>query len=129
MIMLDTSIWVALLDQDDPCHEKAKNIAGETDTNKLKIYDHIYIETLTVLRNKISESACYRFMYFFKDINQGILLSDNENFSLANIYFFQFSKLSFTDCLLIASAKLNKTEIKTFDKELIQAWEKVKKSG
>lgn len=126
MTMFDTSIWVALLDKTDPCHEKAIAVAKQTAPESLKIFDHIYAETLTVARNKISEEACGRFIDFLKDFNKEITLSDEKNFSLANILFIKFNKLSFTDCLLMASAKLNKSEIFTFDKELIHAWEKVK---
>ncbi|MFH1218220.1 MAG: PIN domain-containing protein [Candidatus Peregrinibacteria bacterium] len=126
MTILDTSIWVALINKSDTCYEKAKKIAKETNLEELEIFDYTYIETLTVLRNKVSETACNNFLNFVKDYQKNITLSNEEIFSLANAFFFQDKTLSFTDCLLIATAKINSAKLLTFDKALEKAWNKVK---
>jgi predicted nucleic acid-binding protein len=120
--MIDTCIWIALLRNRDTCHNQAKNIVKNIPHNKLAIYDYLYAETLTVARNKISESACQKFINFFKDCKINIQLTTEDVFTLANFLFFKFKRLSFTDCLLLASAKNNNAQLVTFDKELDKVW-------
>lgn len=127
MTILDTAFWVALMKSDDSNHELAKKIAKRICHDELDVYDHTYIETLTVLRNKVSELACSQFINFFKDLKINILISNEKILSLATIFFIQFKKLSFTDCMIIASAKLTGAQIFTFDKYLQKTWEYIDK--
>lgn len=126
MIMIDTSVWVALLDKGDSLHKKAKDAVRNVQPNQLKIFDHIYIETLTVIRNKVSDFYCEQFIKFLKNCNLEINLTSRKILTLATFLFFQFKKLSFPDCLIMASAKINKAELITFDKALKKAWEYTK---
>lgn len=127
MTMLDTAIWIALMKNDDTNHQLAKEIVKEVHLQDLEIYDHIYMETLTVLRNKVSELACHQFANFFKELKINIVISNGKILALANILFFQFKKLSFTDCMIIASAKLARAQLFTFDKYLQKAWDYINK--
>lgn len=124
---MDTSVWISLLDEEDSCNERARNIVRNICYQDLEIMDHLYAEILTVLRNKISDQQCYRFSNFLKNAGLKITLITREVLNLANFVFFKSSKLSFTDCLLIASAKLSGADLVTFDKNLEKEWNKVRK--
>lgn len=126
MIIIDSSVWVALMNPKDISHEKAKEIIAKIHYSEVQIFDHVYGEILTVLRNKFSDSFCGKFVKFFRDTKKKISLTDEEIFSFANYIFFQFKKLSFIDCLILSSAKINKTKIITFDIALQKAWEEIK---
>lgn len=126
MIILDTAVWIALLNKKDSCHNRAKGIAKNINYSALQIFDHIYIETLTVLRNKTTDLACKKFIKFFQDAKQDIIITNKKFFVLANHFFFRFKKLSFTDCLILAAAKVDKSQLITFDKALQKAWEEIK---
>lgn len=125
MIMIDTSVWVALLYDQDTCHEKAKKIVEKICYKDLQVFDHIYTETLTVLRNKVSDLAGKKFFRFFHDVKLNIFISTEEIFNLANNIFFNNDKLSFTDALIIAAAKSKNAKLITFDKTLNKAWEEL----
>lgn len=122
MIILDTAIWIALLKSDDSCHELAKNLVKNISPEGIWLFDHVYIESMTVLRNKSAESKCWNLRKFFEDSKIQIILTNEAIFSLANSYFFLYTKLSFVDALILASAKLNHLQLITFDKELQKAW-------
>lgn len=127
MTILDTSVWISLLNKQDSTHQKARKLIEELKGCSFEIMDSIYSETLTVLRNKVSERQCIAFTRLLRDASMKITLSSSKVFTQANFFFFQFNKLSFTDCLLLAAAKLNNAELVTFDKNLQKAWNKVKK--
>ena len=123
MIILDTSFWIALIKQDDKNNQSARSIAKTIPYEDLIILDHVYSETMTVLRNKASEQDCKNFMNFIKDTKIKIILSDEEFFAAATAIFFLNKKLSFTDCLILVSANGMGSELITFDKELEKAWQ------
>lgn len=124
MIMLDTAVWIALMKTDDTNHNKAKKMVKKIHPSEVEVFDHIYVETLTVLRYKLTAPACKKFVDFLKRFKKQIVLSNKEIFTYANKLFFRHSDLSFTDCLLISSAKINNAKLLTFDKNLQKAWEK-----
>lgn len=126
MMIIDSAIWIAFLKKDDSCHELAKHVFQKLSLNEMLIYDHIYSEVMTVLRNRVSEEACMSFKNFFEDLDVPILLVNDIIFMLANLYFLLFKKLSFTDCIMLASSKIYQHELRTFDKNLQKAWEKVR---
>lgn len=125
MVILDTSIWIGLLDNTDSCNEKARNIVKNFYHKDLIVYDFVYTEILTVLRNKKLNLICRKIIEFLYEAELKVILSDENIFTLAHKFFFENLRLSFTDCLLMASAKINNAELVTFDKYLQKAWEKV----
>lgn len=127
MIILDTSVWIALLDQNDSCRNRAIKIVANINSGFLKVFDHIYSEVLTVLRNKALEQECPKFVNFLQTTKIKVNLINENMLTLANFFFFQYKKLSFTDCLLLAAAKTTNAELITFDKELKKIWEKMQK--
>ena len=120
--MIDSSIWVALLDKDDSCRDRAMIELENLENTEIEVYDHIYGEVLTVLRNKRSNYHCTGFCELLEILRVKIKLTSENIFTLANKFFFQFKKLSFTDCLLMASAKIHNAKLLTFDKNLKKAW-------
>lgn len=123
MVMIDTSIWVALLNKMDSTHYRAKDLIRNSADTDYKIYDYIYSETMTILKGKVSHESCIEFLKIIGILNLPIMLSTQEAFSLASSYFLQHKKLSFTDCLLMASAKLENASLLTFDRNLKKAWD------
>ena len=128
MIVTDSSVLVALINEDDNQHEKALKILADIYINRLKLFDFLYIETLSVLRLKKAETDCVKFINFLDYFELALNLSTQETIELANKYFFQFIKLSFTDCLVMAGAKIHKAQIITFDKNLQKAWNQLSKA-
>jgi predicted nucleic acid-binding protein len=121
MIIVDTSVWVSLFVRSDSNHDKAKKIFLSIRHNEVVVFDYIYAESLNVLRSKFDEENCNIFITFVNELDDSIRFSDPAITRLATEYFFQFKKLSFTDCLILASAKVNDYEIATFDTELMKA--------
>ena len=125
MIILDSSVWIALINNDDSCYEKARNIVKNIFYEDIDIYDFIFTEILTVLRKKTSIKLCSKFIRFIDKTKIGITLNNEKLIKLANNTFFKFDKLSYTDCLILASALLSEARLVTFDKNLQKAYENV----
>ncbi len=122
MMMIDSSIWVALFDKNDSCHAEAVKLMENLNSKFIKLINHVYAEVLTVLKNKKLNNECQKFINFLSITKIKINFSNENSFTLANFLFFQFKKLSFADCLLISMSNLNNTELMTFDKALKKAW-------
>lgn len=123
--MLDSSIWIAYLNENDTCHKKALDILLKCGHLEIVIYDHVYSEVLNVLRNKTTEEICRTFVQFLEDYPLEITISDEHILSLANTYFFKYPKLSFSDCMIMAASILSYSQLVTFDKSLQKAWEEI----
>lgn len=125
MILLDSSIWISVLKEDDTQHEKGLKIMDAIDRKNITLLDCIYSETLTVLKQKTSLKICFEFLRLLKKMNLAVTVSDIPQIELAHhVFFSENNKLSFTDCLLLATAKINEAELITFDQELRKYWEK-----
>lgn len=125
MIILDSSIWIAYLNENDTCHRKALDILLKLGYSEIGVYDHIYSEVLNVLRNKTTEEICRTFIQFLENYPLEITMSDEHILSLANTYFFKYPKLSFSDCMIMAASILSDSKLATFDKYLQKAWEEL----
>lgn len=121
MIIVDTSVWISFLNPFDSNHIKAKGVFSGLGTDEIVVFDYIYTESLTVFRNKVSDEHCAYFTKFLLDWDISLSFTDHVIARLATEYFFQFKKLSFTDCLILASAKINDYKIATFDTDLLKA--------
>ncbi|MEI7511075.1 MAG: PIN domain-containing protein [Candidatus Peregrinibacteria bacterium] len=122
MILVDTCVWISLIDENDTNHEKAIEIFSSFSISEVVILDQIYAEILTVLRYKVSEDTCKRFYYFIKRYSIPVLDSFNDLESGASL-FLQYPKLSFVNALLVHWKKQKKYEVITFDKSLQKALE------
>lgn len=121
MIIIDTSIWISFFNPLDSNHDKAEQLFLKIKDEDIIVFDYIYIESMTVFRNKVSDAYCTYFTQFLSDWDIPLSFTDHVQTRLATEYFFQFKKLSFTDCLILASAKVNDYEIATFDIDLQKA--------
>lgn len=123
MILIDSSIWVSVIHESDSLHENGLNMMDVVDKKDIAIFDYTYAEVLNVLRQK-GMPACLRFLKLLKEMHLGIFLSDESQMILANRLFLNDDKkLSFTDCLLIATGIINNAQLLTFDKDLKKTWE------
>ncbi|MCX6734669.1 MAG: type II toxin-antitoxin system VapC family toxin [Candidatus Peregrinibacteria bacterium] len=121
MIIVDTSVWVSLLVEEDSNHRKANDTFLSLKYDDVILTEYIYTESLNVLRAKFSQENCNSFIQLINTTQLSISFADHVITRLATEYFFQFKKLSFTDCLILASAKINDYEIATFDEDLKNA--------
>ncbi len=121
MKIVDTSVWVSFFNPEDSNNNKARNIFLATKAEDIIVFDYIYTESMNVLRAKFTDDYCINFSGFLNYLGIPVSLGAPIVIRLANIYFFQFKKLSFTDCLILASAKINNYEIATFDDALQKA--------
>ena len=121
MIIIDSSVWISFFNPLDSNHDKAKKMFKGLNTEHIVIFDYIYTESMTVFRNKASDEFCIKFEQLLHYWDISVFFTDHSLVRLAAEYFFQFKKLSFTDCLILASAKVNNYEIATFDTALQKA--------
>lgn len=119
--LVDSSIWVALFSIEDNCHKRAVELFLELNGAPV-LSEHAYEEVLNVLRNKTSEKECESFIKFLDNYQIQILMSDEHIFSVANSFFVQHKKVSFSDCLILATGVINDLRLVTFDKELEKAY-------
>lgn len=122
MVLIDSSVWVAIMNEEDSQHLKAGDLMQQFFWDQVEVLDHMYAETLNVLRRKSSVDHCRKFVNFLRKRNIPFLLCNNNSLDFANQIFFAHPKLSFTDALLIATAKLYGHEILTFDENLLRVW-------
>ena len=120
-ILLDASYFLALLNQDDVHHPRAREIAVKIDEQSYGIpftTDHILDETISVaLRKWGKERAIYCGTYVLKTVQ---LVVSDEHFIQQSWRLFQETKLqlSFTDCLNVMVCQAFQSKyIATFDKE------------
>ncbi len=127
MIVMDSCIWVALFSEKDSCHQKAYKIIENTFIEDVIINEHIYAETLNVLRNKTSDKECSDFINLLRSHKIDLEPMEKEITTLANFIFFHNQKISFTDSIIIAHAASTDSDFATFDFNLQKAWKKLKK--
>ena len=128
-ILLDTSYFLALLNESDVHHDEAKSVAVMIDSEKYGVVfttDHILDEVISVTLRKFGkEKAIYAGRYVLNKTNT--IISD-EHLIVASWKLFEKTRLnlSFTDCsLIVVSKAFGMEQIATFDKEFKKAGVKV----
>ena len=117
MIVLDSSIWIAFINENDSQHKKAQEVFEVISIQGIILPDFIYSEVLTVLRLRVSHDACMSFISLIKEMNIEVSFF-SEFFHEANLSFFSCeSKLSFVDSFLVVLNK-NRYQVITFDRVL-----------
>lgn len=127
MIVVDSNILISLMHADDSCHEKSMAIMKNVDSSEIELSEHVYVEVLTILRNKVSDKEARSFLAFLQLFSIGICHEDAKIYPFANECFFQYKQLSYTDALLLAKAIAQNADLLTFDQNLQKAWKKLKK--
>jgi predicted nucleic acid-binding protein len=117
MTVLDSSVWIAWLNQDDGQHAKAKKIFKQI---KLPILlpEYVILEVCTVLTLRVDKQTSDRFLELISNNRDAkILLTDEVFFqTLMQEYRAQRRRLSFTDVALTLLAK--SFPVVTFDEQL-----------
>lgn len=125
MVLIDTSVLFAIVSDSDSQHKKSLEALNYYTWDEIEIFDHIYAETLNVLRRKVTDQDCRQFLDLI--VNKKIIITpaSNKAISFATSIFFEHKKLSFTDALLIATAYLSRQQILTFDENLLRVWRSI----
>lgn len=127
MNAIDSSVLIGLININDTHHQRALEMLTGTDSESVLLFDYVYIETMNVFKKRFSMESCEEFMSFLKFWKIEIAMKEFEEIKIANRIFVQKNNLSFEDCLLIAGAMSRNAELITFDEELKDAWNKLKK--
>ncbi|MBI4121774.1 MAG: type II toxin-antitoxin system VapC family toxin [Parcubacteria group bacterium] len=116
MVLLDSSVWVALFHDDDSQHERAIKIVDEID-GKIGLPHSIAFEVANVLTYKASKATADAFL--FHAINNRDIEIMPDNFIAGSFLFLETKKqISLTDVSLVVLAKQNKYDLFTFDKQM-----------
>lgn len=118
MTILDSNIWIALLDKNDCSHTRAVKIF-ETLRGEIALPDYIVLEVCTVLTLKVGKKVALDFLKLAQD-NQDvqILASTPQVFTSVLRHFTNSgpAKLSFVDYALVYFSRAYL--VITFDKQL-----------
>lgn len=126
-MIVDSCVLIGFINKFDSSHKAALELIKNLNIGELQITEHVYTETLTVLRNRGSEEFVSKFLAFLKTYEIDILLTEKETLLLATKEFIINKKLSFTDCILFSMVQLSSSQLITFDQNLQKAWKKLRK--
>lgn len=112
IFFIDTSFFIALIKQNDPHHQKARQFLDHVQNNSIVFYTSYYIidEAATVLSMRVSKIRAVQFLKSLKDDDFPIILEVNEKIRKEAYQLFQRIKdknISMIDCY---SAELMKSK-------------------
>ena len=118
-IIFDSNIWIALFNENDGHHEKARQFFFENPV--ITIPEYVILEITTVLQLRASKLKANLFAEMIVSTAELETLYASDDFfqAVLSIFQYQTQKLSFVDCALLVLAK-NHT-VFTFDEALAQA--------
>lgn len=125
MMIVDTSVWVALYDDTDSQHVKA--VKAGNSFFRVVLTEYIILETSSLLLRKAGENMAEKFLEFALDNSEvTILYSSPEFFRIVSRLFRDLKerKLSFVDVSLLHLSRAY--EIVTFDEALRKEIQKLK---
>ena len=117
MIILDSNIWIAYLNEVDSTHQLALKIFQKTNTKDILITEYLLLEIVTILKQIQGYKSAQEFIQLLTDEN--ISFIESKNFYAETLLLFQAlkeNKLSFVDVSLLHLSR--KYEVRTFDKDL-----------
>lgn len=121
MIILDSNIWIALLNEEDSQHQRAANLLNRIEASIL-IPEYVIIEVCTILLIKAGKKISSLFLDTILDNRDIAIQLSNPVFFTAVISEFknnQQPNLSFVDISLLYLAQQH--EVLTFDTNLQKA--------
>lgn len=124
MIVVDSSVWIALYNELDSQHDKAKKLA--ISFSNVAIAEYVVLETCTILQNKAGIEAAEKFLAFALDNSDVTILHLSPEFFNKIAHTFRWlmhKKLSFVDISLLLLSESH--EIVTFDKALTRTIKKL----
>ncbi len=125
MMVIDSSVWVALYNESDSQHKKA--IEAGHSFSQVVLTEYIILETSTLLLKKVGEAASEKFLEFALDNSEVTVLCSSVDFFHDVIRLFRKlknKKLSFVDVSLLYLSRTH--EIVTFDAALEKEIRKLK---
>ena len=117
-ILLDSNIWIGLLNVDDLYHKKAGTLLKKI-KEKIILPEYVILEVATIISQKVNKETSNDFIRNVIDNKDIEIFSSSREF-LGEVMNFYLSnkekKLSFVDYSLLYLSK--KMEVLTFDKNL-----------
>lgn len=123
MMILDSSVWVALFSERDSQYHKALKIAPSF--KSVAITEYIVLETSTLLFAKAGKETAEKFFEYALNNKEVELLFSSQDMFYGTLQLFRKAKdkkLSFVDTSLLYLS--SEHEVITFDKELGKAIKK-----
>jgi len=121
-MILDTSILVSFYDLDDSNHQAAIELFKKHEQSRLFLSEYIIVETITVLLYKKGLDSAKKFLEIIKETESFriITISENDFYSILDIFKNQKHQLSFIDASLVYFSKVLNMNVLTFDKNLLK---------
>ena len=122
LIVVDSSIWVSLLDQDDSQHKKAKSFFTDHKEETIIVTEYIVLEVSTILEQHVGKQAADLFIEKTCQNSSVQFRPSSPSFFSEIILFYlkdHHKHLSFVDVSLLYLSRLH--PIYTFDKKLANA--------
>lgn len=120
MIILDSSVWVALFNDDDNQHKKAVKIFSDLKSLPVGLPEYVILEVASVLALRANKAVSVQFIdYALENESIEVVYSNGLFFDASVELFKKAKKLSFVDCALLYLSRNN--EIITFDNDLKKA--------
>ncbi len=120
-MIIDTSVFIAAYDENDPKHLKAVGIIKETDNSGAFISDYIINETVSVALRKFGLTKAKEIANALTNSRKLIVgYTTQEDFKeIIELFKTQSDHLSFVDCSILWMAKEINMEVASFDKNLL----------
>lgn len=125
MMVIDSSVWVALYDESDSQHRKA--IETGRSFSQVILTEYVILETSSLLLRKVGETASEQFLRFALDNSEVIILYSSQDFfkDVASLFRkLRNKKLSFVDVSLLYLSRMHK--VITFDMALKKEIQRLK---
>ena len=117
-IILDSSVWIALLHKEDSQHAKAEAIFDEI-TAQVFVPEYVLVEVASILRNYKRNREAQEFVKKVLEDSATFIPSGALAYETANMFRARNDKLSFVDTSLLVLSR--RYRVITFDKVLARA--------
>lgn len=128
MMIIDSSVWIALYDRADSQHTKAVDTTSAF--VNVGLPEYVVLETSSILLLKAGKDVAEKFLSYVLDSSEVTILHSSPDFFHATVQLFRADpnkKLSFVDISLLLLSESQ--EVITFDRALTKAIESRRKSG
>lgn len=121
-MIIDTSVFIAFYDENDPKHLKAVEMMREADISGAFISDYIINEAATVALRKFGLAKAKEITNALMNSRKLIVgYTTQEDFKeVIEVFKDQTDHLSFVDCHILWMAKAMNMEVASFDNNLLE---------
>lgn len=122
MIIFDSNVWIAFLNETDSQHKKAVKVFSDLKSSPIGLPEYIILEVASVLALLASKALAVQFVdVVLENEDIEVMFSSRSLFGGTVESFKKAKRLSFVDCALLYLSRNNK--IITFDNDLKKALE------